>query len=757
MSRTRIPAPAGSTALSRQSWRRRAVCWLAFLSVVVSTVALAAAATARSTALNPAYYEEVLDEQRAYDRLYDEVLVDPQSSEATGHILARLPVPQGIVTSNIKNVLPPEAVRALAEQQIGNAVGYLRGDRPALRLTADLRPVLANFEDLIRIYFGDLIAAVDEWPADDVDAAAAGLRGTADALPAAPVRQAAAFPALPAGVIAPQDVPAAAEALLSFLPDTARERLRPGLTAALGGEGRPAPTLAGPPSDGRFASGNVVLHREGTRWQVVADLEDQDRDGVALVRKARSIARLGLGPVQTAAVILGVAGLLALWAAVPGTYARRLTALGAATTAGGVLAAAAAGAGRIVAARAMPAPSASWPPSLARLVEDVQTTAADRLLQAGLLAALVPVTAGLLAAGTGLLWRTAGRRSAAGTPVSRPARAWAVTAGVAVIATAGAALAPTTVGGTPRRCQGSAAFCALRYDEVAQLAAHNAMSTTEDRFIGPLQDLGITAQLDAGVRALLVDTHTWETPEDVTGRINASGFRDRVPASDAALTRFVRRAGPARDGVWLCHSMCGGGAVALVPTLRKVGAWMRAHPTEVVTLIVQDGVSGEETVRAFREAGLEDLLYTPDADPGRPWPTLGEMVRSDRRLVVFAEQADGPAPWYRNFYRYAMETPFAFRSPQEMSCAPHRGGDGKRLFLLNHFVTRDGGSRLGAGQVNSRERVLERALACERERGRPVTFVAVDYTTIGDAKGAVDALNAARSSRERNGHEESRP
>ncbi|MEU6083517.1 hypothetical protein [Streptomyces sp. NPDC047108] len=712
MSRTRIPAPAGSTALSRRQWRRRAVCWLAFLSVVVSTVALVAAATARSTALSSAYYEGVLDEERAYDRLYDEVLADPESSEVTGEILARLPVPRGIVTSDIRNVLPPEAVRALAEQQIGNAVGYLRGDRPALRLTADLRPVLANFEDLTRVYFGDLVAAVEEWPADDGD----------DAGP--------------------------------WTAATARDPLRPRPTAGLGGS-PPTGTLAAPLPDGRGPAGSDVL--EGTRPQPVAGLGHQDRDGVALVRKARSIARLSLGPVQTGAVILGVGGLVALWAAVPGTYARRLTAVGAATATGGVLAAAAAGGARIAAARAMPAPSASWPPSLARLVEDVQTTAADRLLQAGLLAALVPVTAGLLAAGAGLLWRRTGRRRAAGTPVSRPARAWTVTAGVAVIATAGAALAPTTMGGTPRRCQGSAALCALRYDEVAQLATHNAVSTTEDRFVGPLQDLGVTAQLDAGVRALLVDTRTPETPQGLTWRVDASAFRDRAPASDADRTRFLHRAGSRREGLMPCHSECGDAAVALVPTLRKVGAWTRAHPTEVVTLIVQDAVNGEETVRAFREAGLEDLLYVPDRDADRPWPTLGEMVRGGRRLVVFAEKADGPASWYRPFYRYAMETPSAVRSPQEMNCAPHRGGDGKRLFLMHHVVTRDSGGRPGAGRITSRERVLERALACERERGRPVTFVAVGHTTIGDAKGAVDALNAARSSRERNGHEEGGP
>lgn len=79
-----------------------------------------------------------------------------------------------------------------------------------------------------------------------------------------------------------------------------------------------------------------------------------------------------------------------------------------------------------------------------------------------------------------------------------------------------------------------------------------------------------------------------------------------------------------------------------------------------------------------------------------------------------------------------------------MTCGPHRGGTGKRLFLLNHFITIDGGSRLDAGQVNRRDDVLDRVHACERQRGRPVNFVAVDYTTIGDTEGAVDALNAER-------------
>ncbi|MFF3353941.1 hypothetical protein ACFYWN_15050 [Streptomyces sp. NPDC002917] len=83
-------------------------------------------------------------------------------------------------------------------------------------------------------------------------------------------------------------------------------------------------------------------------------------------------------------------------------------------------------------------------------------------------------------------------------------------------------------------------------------------------------------------------------------------------------------------------------------------------------------------------------------------------------------------------------------SPDEMSCVPHRGGTGERLFLLNHFITVAGGRRLDAGKVNVRDRVLDRAPRCETQRGSPVNFIAVDCRTIGDARGAVDMLKAER-------------
>jgi len=164
------------------------------------------------------------------------------------------------------------------------------------------------------------------------------------------------------------------------------------------------------------------------------------------------------------------------------------------------------------------------------------------------------------------------------------------------------------------------------------------------------------------------------------------------------------------------HAICRAGAIPLAPTLRRIGAWLDANEGEVVTLILQNGITGEQTEQAFRDAGVERLLYTPSPDPAAPWPTLGAWTRDGRRLVVFAESDSGPAPWYRDFYDYAMETPFTFTSPEAMSCVPNRGGTDKRLFLLNNFVTDKGGSRIDAGTVNARDFVLDRVRTCEAVR-----------------------------------------
>ncbi|MGY5069629.1 PI-PLC domain-containing protein [Streptomyces albus] len=723
--------PLRDPASPRRSGRLVPV--LAFLLAVLCVSTVALTATVRSTVASPGFYQALLDEESAYDRLYSEVLVDPEISPVTRDLLAQLPVPEALVTSNIKVVLPPATVRALTDQQIEAVTGYLRGDRDELRLTVDLAPVLENLADLAQVYFGDLVANVQGGDQPDFARFTADLATALDAL-----REGRA-PELPALPLTEDQADRAADALLTAVPERERAALRPEIEVALG-EGDVSTALAATAaaalsdsSRGAVADLRTTL-QDGT-WDLTDTLTAAGNDLTAL-EEARDYVRL-LTLLQVLAVTLALAALVTLWFTGPAAPARRLMRLGQALACAGVLTAVTVLLARMITGGRLLAVPSSWAPSVTALVDDLQRNAVDQMAATGLGAALAALVGGVLLTGVG--WALLVRPSRMPTPTAVRTTA----AGVACAALAGVLVVPPVFGpSAPRQCLGSSRLCDLRYDEAAYLTSHNAMSTTADRFIGPLQDPDITTQLNTGVRALQLDTYRWESPQDIAERLDSPEF---TPEQRRLISGAIDKANPPREGLWLCHGVCRAGAIELVPALEDIGDWLRAHPTEIVTLIVQDDISPEDTEKAFRAAGLDDLLYTPAADPDAPWPTLGEMIDSGRRLVVFAEKADGPAPWYRNFYRYGMETPFAFRSPSEMTCAPHRGGTGKQLFLLNHFITNAGGSRLDAGRVNARDWVLERTRACEAERGSPVTFIAVDYTTVGDALGAVNELNSRRA------------
>jgi hypothetical protein len=50
-----------------------------------------------------------------------------------------------------------------------------------------------------------------------------------------------------------------------------------------------------------------------------------------------------------------------------------------------------------------------------------------------------------------------------------------------------------------------------------------------------------------------------------------------------------------------------------------------------------------DIVAAFVASGLERYAYA-HPQPGAPWPTLGELVERDERLLVLVENAGGAAP-----------------------------------------------------------------------------------------------------------------
>ncbi|MGI9602627.1 MAG: hypothetical protein ACR2QE_12130 [Acidimicrobiales bacterium] len=268
-------------------------------------------------------------------------------------------------------------------------------------------------------------------------------------------------------------------------------------------------------------------------------------------------------------------------------------------------------------------------------------------------------------------------------------------------------------------CNGLVGLCARRFDEVRYVTTHNAMSSAADGWIGPNHNDDVPAQLESGVRALMLDTHR---------------------AGDTNILGAIQVPGVDPDAAYLCHTICALGQQPLADGLSEIAGFLDANPDEVVILIIESYLGHDLTAAAFAESGLDQHAYVPVA--GQPWPTLAAMVADGRRLVVLQDRAVDPAyPWLLNVWDHAFETHFDNSVPADFSCAPNRGSTTNPLFILNHFLTDVFGSPALAQQVNFDPLLSDRLAECEQFHDTPANFVTVDFADIGDVHAAVLALN----------------
>jgi len=324
-----------------------------------------------------------------------------------------------------------------------------------------------------------------------------------------------------------------------------------------------------------------------------------------------------------------------------------------------------------------------------------------------------------------------------------------------------AALAALMAGRRPdaarstRQCNGAAALCALRLDQVSLPTTHNAMNHAEDDFRYPNQERGIEAQLEAGVRGFLVDAYLGSVRTAERTQIVYTDLNDRrltralklvgsEPAHEALRLR-EQADPPAADApqdVYLCHQFCELGAVPFREVVDVLRRFLDEHPGEVVVVVIQDQLAAEELLPVLEDGGLNPYIAT--IDPAVPLPTLGSMVASGRRLVIGLERG-ALGPTILNVYDGGLiqEVPYDYSAVAELedpdSCRPHRGQDDAPLFLLNHWVSPP--STELAAEVNHEDVLLARAERCAEERDRPVNLVAVDFYESGDLIPTVDELN----------------
>jgi hypothetical protein len=268
-------------------------------------------------------------------------------------------------------------------------------------------------------------------------------------------------------------------------------------------------------------------------------------------------------------------------------------------------------------------------------------------------------------------------------------------------------------------CNGARALCGRSYRDVAYATAHNAMASAQDGWLGPNQQWDVPTQLEAGVRALMLDTYR-------AGDLNFLS-NPQVPGADP-------------NASYLCHSLCLLGSQSLADGLGEIGTFLAANTGEVITLIIESYLSHELTDEAFVSAGLVDDAYVHAL--GTPWPTLGELVDADTRLVVLQDRRVDPRfPYQMYVWDQAFETDFENSVPGDFSCGHNRGSPSNELFILNHFLTDVFGKPELADQVNRNPLLVNRANDCSAFQDTAVNFVTVDFVDIGDTLATVAALN----------------
>lgn len=263
-------------------------------------------------------------------------------------------------------------------------------------------------------------------------------------------------------------------------------------------------------------------------------------------------------------------------------------------------------------------------------------------------------------------------------------------------------------------CNGLPGLCQQRINQVMMAGIHNAQASAEDGFLlAPNHRYTLVSALDYGYRAINIDV----------GNCNGELF--------------------------LVHGFCPLGKLSILDTFTSINAWLDANPTEILIFPLQiDNETGgavniQELYDILVQAGIAKRMY--QLVTGEAWPTLGEMVDTDQRVLFFLYNHDdwcidpgvSCPPGFHDWFAFAAETGFSVAAVEEFddktkACSVQRGRDTAPFYALNLFL-KIPAPEVSKHQLNTRDFLEEHVAACRAQNanGR-VNIVFVDFWEEGD-------------------------
>ena len=321
-------------------------------------------------------------------------------------------------------------------------------------------------------------------------------------------------------------------------------------------------------------------------------------------------------------------------------------------------------------------------------------------------------------------------------------------------------------------CNGSVLLWSKRYNEVAYATTHNGQSFKKSLVHN--QDKTITQQLEAGIRAikmplwygcdeqgnrvvcachgmsksLLYTMNEQQIVERIPciWRAQAKKILDDVSPAITATRNALRVAYGEDDGqqglIPFPHGMFDPACQSFKKICAEVRAFLDTHPYEIITFVLEDFTDNIPLIASdIQESGLFKYVHTQHRD--RPWPTLGKLVATGKRMIIFVRSNDtahySRYPWIAPLWDYAWDTRFNFSRLADFrhDQVPNRGkesfgqrhsGPQNKLFIVYHFITPFvGGSKKWAKRANRISVLKSRLNKLAQQTGHIPNFVQVDF------------------------------
>ncbi|MBC8452887.1 MAG: hypothetical protein H8D69_00275 [Chloroflexi bacterium] len=744
------------TLIARSLRLQRSLIALFVLLFVVSSIVFVWDRMIRGELLTTRFYVSALNRTNAFDRIYDDILSDPELASTLEPLFGSTPIDHRYAVPTLRYFAPPDQLNDWSSEGIGRIVAYVRGESPRYSGEVDVSALVENQTSALVSYIRRLIVSVpprtvssESEFVQNLDDFVSDLSNgeVGDVIPVMPLSEeqdqrvvdiilrrmspesAAAIREQVESYVSLNDIIGALNAAAPGLLETEIDTANNQLVSWLGGDGHVDPaatfsTILQGSADNAIVRMNSLRRSTSNfapRWMLAASLFGVASSIAGLVLLTGD-SRRGLEVASLTALLAGAI----LWIVAESLGDSVIRQL----------------AGDPLAPAFHDSPQ-GWglPLSARQLIGDVQS-----LLYSDLSSSVERI--GLVLAIVGFVGLVIARLLPYILGAARGRYNWLLDKDSAPVI---GALIFTAISlpalilfanhhGPSLACNGRIDLCDVRFDEVTFVATHNSMSNSADGWLFPNQDQNIRQQLEDGVRAFLIDTHYWDQSSVGLARLEVDTSFN--PAVISWFQDILPRLGSPRAGTFLCHSSCWLGAVSLNDVLTEVREFLDQHPNEVLTLIIQDGISVSDTQTAFHNARLDPYLFAFEEDT--EWPTLRELIESGNRLVVMAESSSPPPEWYMSAWDVLQDTRYDAHDVSDLGCSLNRGSAENSLLLMNHWITGTPPDRVDAALVNNTDFIIQRALLCRDERGHVPNFIAVDFYRQGNVFAAAKYLNELR-------------